>query len=87
MMIERLPEIAKNVAEPISKTEKIVVIDQSGGGGQAGASKVAGYVTDIMAQLPATVEALTGVDLINVLKGATGNSTNPILGAVNNKPE
>ena len=72
MMIERLPEIAKNVAEPISRTEKIVVIDNGGGNsGPAGASKVAGYVTDIIAQLPETVEALTGVNLIDVLKSST----------------
>jgi len=84
MMIDRLPEIAKNVADPISKTEKIVVIDQ-GGGGQgkpAGASKVAGYVTDIIAQLPETVEALTGVNLIDVLKNATGGSANQLIEAV-----
>jgi len=71
MMIDRLPEIAKNVADPLSKTEKIVVIDQ-GGSGQGGAAKVSSYVTDIMAQLPETVEALTGINLIDVLKGATG---------------
>jgi len=73
MMIERLPEIAKNVAAPIAQTEKIVVIDQGGGGNgkPAGAAKVSGYVTDIIAQLPETVEALTGVNLIDVLKGAT----------------
>jgi flotillin len=81
MMIERLPEIAKNVAEPLSKTEKIVVIDQgSGGNGKpAGGSKVAGYVTDIIAQLPETVEALTGVNLIDVLKGATGGKVDAIV--------
>ncbi|MCL2363151.1 MAG: SPFH domain-containing protein [Defluviitaleaceae bacterium] len=76
MMIERLPEIAKNVAEPMSRTEKIVVIDNGSGGpgnGPKGASKVAGYVTDIIAQLPETVEALTGINLIDVLKGATSN--------------
>ncbi|MCL2605398.1 MAG: SPFH domain-containing protein [Defluviitaleaceae bacterium] len=71
MMIERLPEIAKNVADPISRTEKIVVIDNGSGATKGGAAKVAGYVTDIMAQLPETVEALTGVNLIDVLKGAT----------------
>jgi len=66
MVIERLPEIAKNVAEPLSKTEKIVVIDSGGG-----ASKVSGYVTDIIATLPQTVEALTGIDIIGKLKSAT----------------
>ncbi|MCL2578330.1 MAG: SPFH domain-containing protein [Defluviitaleaceae bacterium] len=78
MLIERLPEIAKNVADPLSQTEKIVVIDNGGGGngGKSGASKVAGYVTDIIAQLPETVEALTGVDLIEVLKTATAGNTN-----------
>ena len=77
MLIERLPEIAKNVAEPISRTEKIVVIDNGGNGqnGPKGASKVAGYVTDIIAQLPETVEALTGVNLIDVLKNATGGGS------------
>ncbi|MCL2048092.1 MAG: SPFH domain-containing protein [Defluviitaleaceae bacterium] len=76
MLIERLPEIAKNIAAPLSQTEKIVVIDNggNGAGGNSGASKVAGYVTDIIAQLPETVEALTGVDLIDVLKNATAGS-------------
>ncbi|MCL2415550.1 MAG: SPFH domain-containing protein, partial [Defluviitaleaceae bacterium] len=36
MVIEKLPEIAKNVAEPLSKTEKIVVIDSGGGNGGGG---------------------------------------------------
>jgi flotillin len=75
MLIERLPEIAKNVADPLSQTEKIVVIDNGGAGGtKSGASKVAGYVTDIIAQLPETVQALTGVDLIDVLKTATAGT-------------
>ncbi|MCL2372946.1 MAG: SPFH domain-containing protein [Defluviitaleaceae bacterium] len=84
MMIERLPEIAKNVAEPISRTEKIVVIDQGGGGNgkPAGASKVAGYVTDIVAQLPETIEALTGINLIDVLKGATAEKPNTVAEAL-----
>jgi len=69
MIIERLPEIAKNVADPLSKTEKIVVID-SGNGSGGGASKVSGYVTDIIATLPSTVEALTGIDILGKLKGA-----------------
>ena len=67
MVIEKLPEIAKNIADPISKTEKIVVID-SGQGQGGGASKITGYVTDIIAKLPVTVEALTGINLVDKLK-------------------
>lgn len=68
MIIEKLPEIAKAVAEPLSKTEKIVIVDSGSGGGK-GAAKVSGYVTDIIASLPETVNALTGVDLKQILKG------------------
>jgi len=77
MMIDRLPEIANNIAKPLAQTDKIVVIDQGGSGAKGGgASKLTGYVTDIIAQLPETVEALTGVDLIEVLKDATAGTKN-----------
>ncbi len=64
MMVEKLPEIARAVSEPLSRTEKIVIVD---GGNGKGASKVTDYVTDIMAKLPETVGALTGVDLMQLL--------------------
>ncbi|MCL2236399.1 MAG: flotillin family protein, partial [Defluviitaleaceae bacterium] len=73
MIIERLPEIAKNVAEPLAKTEKIVVIDQGGSASGGGASKISGYVTDIIATLPSTVEALTGIDIMGKLKEGLGD--------------
>ncbi len=66
MIIEKLPEIAQAVASPLSKTEKIVVIDN--GGTSGGAGKVSGYVTDIISQLPETIEALTGYNIIDTIK-------------------
>ena len=70
MIIERLPEMARAVAEPLAKTEKIVIIDQGGGEqGRSGASKMAGYVTDIITTLPQTVEALTGIDVWEKIRG------------------
>jgi flotillin len=69
MIIEKLPEIAKAISEPLSKTEKIVIVDSGSGEGK-GASKVTGYVTDIMAGLPETVNALTGVNIMDLLKKA-----------------
>ncbi|MFL0248441.1 flotillin family protein [Candidatus Clostridium stratigraminis] len=72
MIIERLPDIAKAVAEPLSKTEKIVIVDSGNGEGK-GAAKVTGYVSDIMSQLPETVKALTGVDLMELLSKKTEN--------------
>jgi len=69
LFIDKLPEVASAVAMPLAKTERIVVIS-SGGDGQAGAgaSRVTKDVTEVIAQLPAVIEALTGVNLQEVLK-------------------
>ena len=78
MIIERLPDMARAVAEPLGKTEKIVIIDQGSKGGEnSGAAKVSGYVTDIITTLPQTVEALTGIDIWEKIKSANrGAETN-----------
>jgi flotillin len=65
-LVTNLPALAAAAAEPLAKTERIVVIG-GGDGTSSGASKVVGDVTNIVAQMPAVLEALTGVDLISVL--------------------
>jgi len=82
MIVERLPEIAQAVSAPLSKTDKIVIVDNGGSGNGGGAAKVSGYVTDIMSTLPATVEALTGVDLSGVFNKAAGKYAAPKAQAV-----
>ena len=72
-LFETLPQVAEAVAQPLSKTEKIVMI--SGGGGDSagvGASRITKDVTNVIAQLPAVVEALTGIDVLGTLKGLPG---------------
>ena len=66
-LVEALPQMAAAIAEPLTKIERIVII---GGGGNegAGASKLTQDVANIIAQLPPTIEALTGVDLVETLK-------------------
>ena len=59
MIVRVLPEIAGKIAEPLSKTEKMVIINSGSEGG--GASKLTGDITQIIAQLPPVLEALTGV--------------------------
>ncbi|HYE76665.1 MAG TPA: flotillin domain-containing protein, partial [bacterium] len=64
LLIEKLPEMARAIAEPLSKTEKIVMINNGGGAGGGGmASQITKEVTDIMTQLPPVLEALTGMDM------------------------
>jgi len=64
-MMEKLPEIAKAIAEPLSKIDKIIMIETDG---KLGTSKLTGQVADIIAQLPEVVEALTGADVKKFLK-------------------
>jgi flotillin len=69
MFIEMLPELAGRIAEPLGKTEKIVIVGGGGGeGAGAGASKVTRDVTNIMAQLPPALEAVSGIDLSEIIK-------------------
>jgi flotillin len=70
MLIERLPDIARAISEPLSKTEKIVIINSGSGGG--GASKLTGDITQILAQLPPVVESLTGLKFEDILKRIPG---------------
>ena len=65
-LIDSLPQVAAAISEPLSRTERIVVINSGGDG--AGASKVTADITNIIAQVPETVKALTGVDVIAAIK-------------------
>jgi flotillin len=72
-LFESLPEVASAVAQPLAKTDSIVVISNGGDDGAgAGASKVTQDVSSTIAQLPALVQSLTGVDLISTLKNLPG---------------
>ena len=80
-VLEILPELASAVSAPLAKTDKIVMI--GGNGSSAGASKITRDVTQVMAELPAVVEALTGKkfeDLASHIPGVgngTGNGEPP----------
>ena len=62
-----LPEIAGRISEPLSKMEKMVIIN-SGNGPGGGASKLTGDVAQIISQLPPVLESLTGVKLEKLLE-------------------
>jgi flotillin len=67
MIVRVLPEVAGKISEPLSKTEKMVIIN-SGNGPGGGASKLTGDVTQIIAQLPPVLESLTGVKFEKLLE-------------------
>ena len=64
-LLASLPEVAAAVAQPLSQTDRIVMIS---GDGSVGASKLTGDVTKVVSQLPDLVESLTGIDILGTLK-------------------
>jgi flotillin len=72
-VLEILPELASAVSAPLAKTDRIVMI--GGNGSTAGASKITKDVTQVMAELPAVVEALTGKKFEELAKHIPGVGT------------
>jgi flotillin len=60
MMFEKLPDLAREMAAPISKIDKIIMVSNDG---KMGTSKITGEVASMMAQLPEVVKSLSGFDL------------------------
>jgi flotillin len=65
MIIDVMPELAKSIAEPLSRIEKIVMI---GTDGKLGTAKIAGQVSDVLAQVPEVIESITGIDVKKLIK-------------------
>lgn len=72
-LIDAMPKIAAAIAEPLAKTERIVIISNGGADGSgAGAAKVPQDVANIVAQVPALMEALIGIDVLKTIKDLPG---------------
>ncbi|HSV73677.1 MAG TPA: SPFH domain-containing protein [Chthonomonadales bacterium] len=75
MIIEKLPAMAQAVAAPLSRVDKIVMVNTSGEG--VGASRLTHEVTGIMAQVPPVIEAMTGLklsDLVSRVPAVSGSA-------------
>src|SRR5436190_3779073 len=69
-VLEILPALASAVSAPLAQTEKIVMI--GGNGSSPGASKITKDVTQVVAELPEVLEALTGLKLNELAKRVPG---------------
>jgi flotillin len=70
-VLEILPELASAVSAPLAQTDRIVMIS-GGNGGTPGASRITRDVTDVVSELPAVLEALTGIKLDDLAKRVPG---------------
>ena len=66
MMLEALPKVAAEVAAPLTQMQKIKMV--SSGNGEIGVSKLTREVLAVVAEVPAMVSNMTGVD---IRKGAS----------------
>jgi flotillin len=61
-----LPEIARAISEPLSRIDRITMVN-TGGNGEAGVSKMTGEVARAIAQVPPVIESLTGLKMEDLL--------------------
>jgi flotillin len=61
-----LPEIARAVAEPLGKIDRITLVNT--GGEDTGVSRVTAEVAKVISQVPPVVESLTGINVANLVQ-------------------
>jgi flotillin len=75
-VISNLPEIVRAIAEPLAKVDKISIVSTGGpNGSNLGASRVTGDVVNMLAQVPAILEALTGTRMADLMARVPGLNT------------
>ena len=62
-----MPEVVKAIATPLANVDKITIIS-TGNGDSAGVQKLTGDVTKVAAQIPALFEALSGMQMSDLLQ-------------------
>jgi len=65
-LITQLPEVVRAMSAPLSQVDKITIVS-TGDGNAAGVNKITGDMAKMAAQVPALFEALSGMDLKELL--------------------
>ncbi|WP_400246901.1 SPFH domain-containing protein [Niallia sp. JL1B1071] len=92
MVLEMLPEYAKQVASPLANIDKITVVDTGSDGSNGGANKVTGYATNLMSTMQESLKASAGIDVKELLENLSGKgnirqSINELNDNLSNKTE
>ncbi len=79
MVIEMLPQLMKEAAQPLGNIEKISVVDTgSGSGSNGGANRVSNYATNLLTTTQETLKETTGLDIKQLIENlATGSTSKP----------
>ncbi len=80
-LITSLPEVVKAMATPLGNVDKITIVS-TGNGDSAGVNKLTGDMTKIAAQVPALFEALSGMQMSDLLSKVRKIGDQPVAAAV-----
>jgi flotillin len=75
-LITNMADVVRAMAEPLSKVDKITIVS-TGGDGASGVNKLTGDFTKIAAQVPALFEALSGMDMGELMSNIKGMRSRP----------
>jgi flotillin len=69
-LLSGLPEVVRAIAEPLARVDKITVVSTGGNGNGhgAGVSKITGDITQMVAQVPALIESLSGISVGELMR-------------------
>ncbi|MBT9333208.1 flotillin family protein [Paracidobacterium acidisoli] len=81
-LISSLPDVVRAMSEPLAKVDKVTIVS-TGSDGAAGASKLTGDMAKIAAQVPALFEALSGMDLRELMSNVKSMRSRPNGGSAN----
>jgi flotillin len=80
-LLTGMPEIVRAIAEPLSKIDKVTIVSTGNGNGSdgMGASRITGDIMNMVAQVPALFELLSGTrigDLMNRVPALSSTEEN-----------
>lgn len=76
MVIEMLPQLMKEAAQPLGNIEKISVVDTSNGSSEnGGANRVTNYATNLLASTQETLKETTGFDIKDIIENLSNRGT------------
>jgi flotillin len=75
-LLTNMADVVRAMAEPLSKVDHITIVS-TGDGEAAGVHKITGDMTKIAAQVPALFEALSGMDIKQLMANVQGMKQKP----------
>jgi len=75
-LLTNMADVVRAMAEPLSKVDKITIVS-TGNDGAAGVNKITGDMTKIAAQVPALFEALSGMDIKQLMSSVQAIKEKP----------